>query len=195
MPRAARILPEVGFLHVISRGNNHRKLFFRHQDYKIYYQLLVRLKYEESVRIFHYCLMSNHVHLLVGISQKSDLSNFMKRLNLKYFYHYRKRCNYVGHLWQDRFKSKLIDKDEYFIQCGKYIELNPVRANMVNMPEDYLCSSYRYYSLGLKDKVVDEDPFYGDLGNNYLSKQIAYRKMVISEIIPEKIINLANDQW
>jgi len=192
MPRAARSFPEVGFLHVISRGNNHRKLFFRPCDYKIYYRLLLKLKHEESVRIFHYCFMPNHVHFLVGITEKSDLSEFMKRANLKYFYHYRKKFTYVGHLWQGRFKSKLIDDEAYFIQCGKYIELNPVRANMVDTPEAYPYSSYRYYSMGFRDYLVDEDPFYLGLGNNCLSRQSEYREMITGEAVADKLIDLTN---
>jgi putative transposase len=192
MPRAARLFPEVGFLHVISRGNNQRKLFFKPCDYRIYYRLLLKLKIEESVRILHYCFMPNHVHFLVGITNESDLSNFMKRTNLKYFYHYRKKFTYVGHLWQGRFKSKLIDDDEYFIQCGKYIELNPVRANMVNMPEDYPYSSYRYYSMGFRDKLVDEDPFYSGLGNNCLSRQRVYSEMITGQTVSDKLLDLTN---
>jgi len=130
--------------------------------------------------------MSNHVHLLVRIGEKSDLPRFMKRLNLKYFYYYRKKQAYVGHLWQDRFKSKLIDKDEYLIQCGKYIELNPVRANIVKTPEDYPFSSYFYYGLGLEDKLIDVDPLYMDMGNTTITRQSAYRKMLINEIVYEK---------
>jgi putative transposase len=132
--------------------------------------------------------MPNHVHFLVGIDEQSNLSNFMKRLNLKYFYHYRKRRTYVGHLWQDRFKSKLIDNDAYFIQCGKYIELNPVRAGIVETPEDYEFSSYGYYAFGRADRLIDEDLFYHGLGQTPQQRQCAYRKMLINEIVPEKIV-------
>jgi putative transposase len=128
--------------------------------------------------------MPNHIHLLVGVAEESNLSRFMKRLNLKYFYYYKKKHNYSGHLWQDRFKSKIIDKDEYFIQCGKYIELNPVRAYLVLSPADYLFSSYRHYSLGFKDELVDDDPLYIDLSNATVRRQERYRSLVINEIVP-----------
>ena len=188
MPRDARIIPPRGYLHVISRGNNKRNLFFRPGDYRIYCALVCRLKKEELIRVVHYCLMPNHVHFLVGIDEQSDLSNFMKRLNLKYFYHYRKKRTYVGHLWQDRFKSKLIDNDAYFIQCGKYIELNPVRGGMVKAPEDYEFSSYGHYAFGHPSRIIDEDLFYHELGQTPQQRQCAYRKMLINEIVPEKIV-------
>ncbi len=186
MPRPPRLIPPEGFLHVISRGNNRRKLFLYPKDFKIYYLLLKKLKQEESIKIFHYCLMSNHVHLLLGVSEDSNLSNFMKRLNLKYFYRYKKRHGYAGHLWQDRFKSKLIEKDEYLIQCGKYIELNPVRAGIVKAPEDYPYSSYRYYGLGLEDGLIDNDPLYMDMGQTAIKRQSNYKNMIIGEIIDKK---------
>lgn len=170
----------------MCRGNNRRKLFLHPCDFKAYQRLLLSLKKQESIRLFHYCLMSNHIHLLLGIEEKSDLSRFMKRLNLQYFYHYRKKQRYVGHLWQDRFKSKLIDKDAYLIQCGKYIELNPARAHIVKAPQDYPYSSYSHYSLGKRDPLLDDDPLYIDMGNSPLARQLAYKNMFIDEIVYKK---------
>jgi len=187
MPRVARMIPPEGFLHVMCRGNNRRKLFLYPRDFRIYYLLLKKLKSEESIKIIHYCLMPNHVHLLIRVGEDSNLSRFMKRLNLKYFYYYRKKHSYTGHLWQDRFKSKIVEKDEYFIQCGKYIELNPVMANIVKMPEDYHFSSYPHYALGSEDKLIDDDPLYMDLGNTAIPRQLAYRNMIINEIVYKKM--------
>lgn len=183
MPRQARIIPPQGFLHVMCRGNNRRKLFLHSRDFKLYYLLLKKLKDEESIEIFHYCIMPNHVHLLAGVRENSNLSKFMKRLNLKYFYCYRKKHNYTGHLWQGRFKSKLVEKDEYFIQCGKYIELNPVRANIVKLPGDYPFSSYHYYGLGVKDALITDDPLYVDLGDTIAARQLAYRNIIINDMV------------
>lgn len=187
MPRQARQIPSVGFLHVICRSNNHRKIFLYPRNFRIFYSIILKLKQEENIKIFHYVLMPTHVHLLVGIVEKSNLSRFMMRLNLKYSNYFRKKYNYTGHLWQGRFKSKLIDNDSYFIQCGKYIELNPVRANIVEKPKLYPFCSYLYYSAGLKDKLVDTDPLYFDLADNAIKRQLAYRKMIINEIIPERL--------
>jgi putative transposase len=181
MSRTARIIPPQGYLHVISRGNNRQRLFRCRQDYKIYCLHLKKLKAEESIKIHHYCLMPNHVHLLVGIGPTSNLPRFMKRVGLKYFYYYRQRRDYSGHLLQGRFKSKIIDDERYFLQCGKYIELNPVRAQIVSSPADYHYSSYKYYALGQKDGIVDADFVYLALHEDAARRRAAYSNMLIDE--------------
>ncbi len=188
MPRQPRIIPPEGFLHVISRGNNRRKLFLIQKDFRVYRLLLKKLKQEESIKIYHYCLMINHVHLLIGVGEDSNIARFMKRLGLKYFYYYQKRYNYTGYLWQGRFKSKIIEDDGYLIQCGKYIELNPVRAGVVKIAQDYPYSSYRYYGLGIEDKLIDEDPLYKEFGKNIASRQLSYSNMIINEASCKKYI-------
>ncbi|MCM8795887.1 MAG: transposase [Candidatus Omnitrophica bacterium] len=187
MPRQARLIPEQGYLHVICRGNNRKKLFFSQRDFKVYYNLLNKIKKEESIKILHYCFMPNHTHFLVEVGESSNLSRFIKRLNLKYSAYYREKHAYTGYLWQGRFKSKIIEKDEYFIQCGKYIELNPVKANIVSLPQDYPFSSYLHYALGIEDKIIDENPLYPDLGKTPLERQLVYRNMFINEIVAEKL--------
>jgi putative transposase len=132
--------------------------------------------------------MPNHVHLLVGVSQNSALSRFIKRLNLKYFAHYRRKHTYSGHLWQDRFKSKIIEEESYFIQCGKYIESNPVKAFLVKKPEDYHFSSYRYYGFGTKDNLLDEDPLYAGLNACVERRQLIYRNMIINDLVEKSLI-------
>ena len=142
MPRSARIIPSVGYLHIICRGNNRRKLFRHEHDKKRYYFYLLNSKSEDKIDILHYCLMDNHLHLLIGVNQASDLSRFMKRVNLKYTFYYQNKYTYCGHLWQNRFKGKIIDDETYLIRCCKYIEFNPVRAGIVFHPQDYSFSSY-----------------------------------------------------
>lgn len=182
MPRQARVISPEGFFHVISRGNNRRQLFYTKKDFGAYRQMLQDLKAEESIKIFHYCLMINHVHILLKLESNSDLSRFIKRLNLRYSHHYRKRRSYVGYLWQGRFKSKIIEKDEYFLQCGKYIELNPVRAGIAKLPQEYAYSSYLHYAYGVTDKLIDNDPFYLDLSEDNIERQNIYRNILLHEI-------------
>ncbi len=181
MPRQARKIPEVGSLHVICRGNNQRKIFRYERDKKRYYLHLKDFRYEDKVDIYHYCLMTNHLHLIVGLNQKSNLSRFMKRTNLKYVHYYKRKYTYCGHLWQGRFISKIIDNEAYLIQCGKYIELNPVSAGIVDSPQDYKYSSYNYYAFGKDDALVTKNPLYGDLDIQQKARQDAYRAMVVQE--------------
>jgi len=121
--------------------------------------------------------------MLVKTNKTSDFSNFMKKLNLAYFHHYRQSYGWIGHFWQDRFKSQPVGKDEYFIQCGKYIESNPVRAKLVEQPEEYPFSSYRYYVKGANDPLLTEDVLYESFGQNIKERQKTYQEMVIDDII------------
>ncbi|MDD4909485.1 MAG: transposase [Candidatus Omnitrophica bacterium] len=193
MPRDRRHIPEAGFLHVISRGNNRRKIFRYERDLEAYYSILLQSKAEDRINISHYCLMSNHIHLILEVNEASNLSRFMKRVNLRYVYYYRRKYAYCGHLWQDRFKAKTIDNEEYLIQCGKYIELNPVRAGIVKRPEEYRFSSYLHYAYGAEDVLIQDNPFYSELGESQERRQTIYRDMIIEEMIEkglrqEKII-------
>ena len=163
MPRPPRFLLSQSYYHVMTRGNNKNIVFKNKSDYSKYLDLVKELKVKHPFDLYHYCLMPNHVHLLIHTKDKDDFSKFMKRLNLKYFYYYKKQYGWVGHFWQDRYKSQAVGKDEYFIQCGKYIELNPVRAKMIENPEDYLFSSSKYYSLGKKDELITQDLFYSEI--------------------------------
>jgi len=164
MPRTFRALPDTGVFHILTRGNNHRKVFVDDKDYRFYLGLLKKYKLEHGFLLYHYCLMPNHVHLVLETTARTNLSLFIKQINLKYFYHFQKRYSYSGHLWQGRFKSLLIEKDKYLTACGRYIELNPVKANIVTSPEKYLYSSFRFYAYGASDSLVNTDPLCGTLG-------------------------------
>lgn len=183
MPRAPRLLLSKSYYHIITRGNNKNKIFKDNEDYQYYFDLIRKYKKELSFNLYHYCLMPNHVHLLIQTDDKDDFSLFMKKINLSYFHHYRKKYGWIGHFWQDRFKSQTIGKDEYFIQCGKYIEFNPVRANIVIDPGDYPYSSYSHYSFGKDNDLITNDFFYEEMGGNNQEKQNKYIKLVISDII------------
>ncbi|MBI4067217.1 transposase, partial [Candidatus Gottesmanbacteria bacterium] len=137
MPRAPRLLLPLSYYHIMTRGNNKNTIFKKDSDYQKYLELTFKLKEIHPFEIYHYCLIPNHIHFLIKTKKESDFSVFMKRLNLTYFYYYKRNYEWVGHFWQDRFKSQPVGKDEYFTQCGKYIELNPVRAHLVQNPEEY----------------------------------------------------------
>ncbi|MCX5713694.1 MAG: transposase [Candidatus Omnitrophica bacterium] len=186
MPRSARIIPLEGYLHVVCRGNNRRKIFYKPRDFKIYLKQLIKVKCEEGIWLLHYCLMPNHVHFLLGVNKESNLSRFMQRLNVKYSFYFQKRRAFVGHLWQGRFKSKIIKDELYFLQCGKYIELNPVRANLVAAPEEYTYSSYSFYALGVENDLIDEDPLYRALDERREVRQAMYRKMIFDQALTER---------
>ena len=131
MPRPPRLLLSRSFYHIMTRGNNRNVVFRANEDYYYFLELVTKYKQEHPFDLYHYCLMPNHTHLLVQTRKANDFSLFMKRLNLAYFHHYRQLYNWVGHFWQDRYKSQPVGKDAYFTQCGKYIELNPTKPSII----------------------------------------------------------------
>ncbi len=181
MPRQARILPPNGFYHIVCRGNNKQNIFRDDSDKDKYLELALRYKGEHPMSLFHYCLMTNHVHLLLETNEQTDLSNFMKRLNLAYFHHFKNKYGYVGHFWQDRFKSFLIERDNYLLVCGKYIELNPVRAKMVARPEDFEYSSYGFYTDNKKSDILEHNPLFFELSSKSKDCSSLYRDFVVPQ--------------
>lgn len=192
MPRPPRLLLSQSYYHIMTRGNNRHSVFENEEDFLYYLDLIKRFKADHPFDLFHYCLMENHVHMLVKTNKASDFSTFMKKLNLAYFHHYRKSYNWVGHFWQDRFKSQPVGKDNYFTQCGKYIELNPIRAQITKDPKDYKYSSYNYYAHGKRDDLLTKDIFYDGPGNDNIKKQKAYRDLIVDEAI---IKNYPKNTW
>lgn len=153
MPRTGRIIPIETTLHIMCRGNNKLPVLANNLDKKQYSCLLHRFKFNNRIDILHYCIMDSHVHLIVWLGQNSNLSRLIKQVSLAYYYYYIKRYNYCGHLWQGRYKSIILKSDIRALQCGKYIELNPVRAGITTEPGQYQFSSYRYYALGEQDPL------------------------------------------
>lgn len=183
MPRPPRLLLSQSYYHIMTRGNNKNTVFKQTTDYQYYLELIAKYKDELKFDLFHYCSMPNHVHMLIKTKKAQDFSLYMKKINLSYFHYYRKKYKWVGHFWQDRFKSQPVGKDEYFIQCGKYIELNPVRKGLVSTPEEYPYSSYGFYVSEEKNPLITEDIFYTDLGKIKKDRQKAYKEMVIRDLV------------
>lgn len=187
MPRVKRLIPQEAALHVICRGNNRQNIFNQDPDKLRYYSLMCDLKGENKITILHYCLMDNHLHLIVWLNSHSNISKFMKQLNLSYFNYFKKIYGYSGHLLEGRFKSNIVDTDSYLLQCGKYIELNPVRAGVVDLPENYAFSSYSHYAKGKPDSAITDSPVYLGLSES----EEARRKQYVNFVIDGSIINKA----
>ncbi len=179
MARGARQLPEEGLFHVLARGNNRAEIFHRPTDYLAYLNLFQKVATEFSVRLHHYCLMPNHVHLLVSAGPpRTALSDLMRRVQLSYAIYYRSHYDYVGHLWQGRFKSLWVESDKAFFLCAAYIELNPVAAGIVESPADYPFSSYNHYASGTIQTQLSHHALYQQLGGTEERRQGVYRAVV-----------------
>ncbi len=179
MPRTARIAPKEYVYHVMTRGNNRQRVFKDDEDYSCYIDILQQYKLKFKFQFYHYVLMSNHIHLVLKPSEHGGaLSEIMKGINLSYAYHYKKKYRHVGHFWQDRYKSIIVSDDEYLLSCGSYVELNPVRAKMVDDPKDYPWSSYGVYAYGRDNRVVEKQPAYLGLAEKPVGRQRKYRNFV-----------------
>lgn len=179
MPRTARVAPKEHVYHVLTRGNNRQDVFEDEEDFRKYLDILLRYKEKYHFKLYHYVLMTNHVHLVIEPSEGGgSLSEIMKGINLAYAQHYKRKYRHTGHFWQDRYKSIIISKDGYLLACGSYVELNPVRAKIVEDPKDYTWSSYRVYGYGKRDILIDEHPVYLQLSEDEGDLRRKYREFV-----------------
>jgi len=179
MPRTARIAPRGYVYHILTRGNNQQDVFKHEIDYKKYAEILQRYKERYKFRVYHYVLMRNHIHLVIEPTEKGGtLAEIMKGINLSYAQYYKARYKHIGHFWQDRYKSIIISKDNYLLACGSYVELNPVRAKVVEDPKDYKWSSYNAYAYGKKDAIIDEHPIFDSLAGSDAERRRKYREFI-----------------
>jgi len=156
MPRKPRIEVAGGLYHVITRGNNRRKIFRSRDDYLKFTDFVQQQKSKLPFYLYAYCLMPNHVHLLMEM-RDDFVSRIMQRILTSYSQYHNRKYNKVGHVFQGRYKSILCQTDQYLGELVRYIHLNPVRAKIVRRPEDFEYSGHRTY-LGLdRTGLVDAE--------------------------------------
>ena len=195
MPRTGRLLLDGGIYHVLARGNNGQRIFHAIEDYRTYLNLLVKQKHDQRLKLYHFVLMPNHVHLIVEAAEGASLSKAMLKINLGYSLYYRRRRQYQGHLWQGRFKSLLIDREQYLLACGRYVERNPVRAGLAPTPAAYPWSSYAVYASGSSTSLVDLNPLYAAFGTSQAQRQQQYRRFVEEELHGDYADSFLHDQF
>jgi len=143
MPRKARILVPNCPHHVVQRGHNKNVVFVEDEDYRYYLRNLQEWKENLGIKIYAWCLMTNHIHVIVEPGDDARaVSEMMKRVNGRQAAYVNKLEGRSGALWEGRYKASPIQRDEYLLSCCRYVELNPVRAGMVVQPESYQWSSY-----------------------------------------------------
>ncbi|MCW8962771.1 MAG: transposase [Gammaproteobacteria bacterium] len=163
--------------HVIQRGNNREPCFYAEGDYRRYLEDLQQSAVKHDCRIHAYVLMTNHVHLLVTPMKSNGVSQMMQALGRRYVYYINKTYHRTGTLWEGRYKSSLVDSDQYLLTCMRYIELNPIRAAMVNHPGEYKWSSYAANAQGKTDPIIEAHPIYQGLGATTQECQAVYREL------------------
>jgi putative transposase len=177
MPRHARFMLARVPVHVIQRGHNRAACFFAAADYGRYLDHLQILAARFDCAVHAYCLMTNHVHLLLTPTTKAGCALVMKHLAQAYAQYVNRRYRRSGTLWEGRFRSCLTDSEGYLLACSRYIELNPVRAGMVRHPRDYPWSSYRCNAEGRADGRITPHECYLALAGDPAARRGAYRAL------------------
>ncbi len=192
MPRSKRELFDGGYYHILTRGNDRRRLFRVKKDYQWMLGLIGEYALKHPVQIVHYCLMSNHVHLLVRTVKSVDMPKFMQGILQTYAVYFRKRYGSTGYVFQNRYKSCLIASDGYLLECGRYIERNPFRAGIVQNVGDYRWSSFQFYASGKPDAIINRvNPAYEGLGRTVEERQSRYTERVCESRPYEHIVDKA----
>jgi putative transposase len=171
--------------HVIQRGNNRQLIFNASADYLYFLELLHENARKFEVAIHAYVLMGNHFHLLATPQTDTSLPQMMQAVGRSYVRYFNDLQKRTGTLWEGRYRSTLIQTDQYLLTCMTYIDLNPVRAGMVSDPKDYPWSSHGHY-VGLRsDKLITPHSLFWSLANTPFGREAAYAEMVRAGISPE----------
>ena len=158
MARQARKKSQSGIYHIMLRGINKQIIFYDEQDYIMFIKALQAAKKVSDFDIYAYCIMNNHVHLLIKENEEA-LGTVMKRIACKFVYWYNLKYERVGHLFQDRYRSEPVESDAYFLSVLRYIHQNPVKAGIVSQCKEYDFSSYNWY---FKDsKLINKEFAFG----------------------------------
>jgi len=198
MPRKPRFTLPGQPQHVIIRGVNREPIFRRYADYRYYLRRLQEATEKNFCAIHAYVLMTNHVHLLITPENSQGIGKSIQVLGRYYVQYFNQTHGRTGTLWEGRYKSAPVDSEHYLLTCYRYIELNPVRANMVTHPAEYPWSSYHHNATGQPDDLVSAHPTYHSLGKNDKKRQKSYRalfKHEIDELKLEEIRVSTNQEW
>ena len=184
--------------HIIQRGNNRQACFFTVQDYSVYLDKLKIYSRKYNVQVHSYVLMTNHVHLLMTAEEVNGISRLIQSLGRDYVRYINQIYSRTGTLWEGRYKSTLVDSENYFLCVSRYIELNPVRAGMVDAAVDYPWSSYQQNVMGKIISLITPHSCYLSLGNTSKERQAAYQGLFEQSISDEKLKEIrdsVNKSW
>jgi putative transposase len=163
--------------HIIQRGNNRQVCFGSEEDFSNYAYLLSKYSDEFEVSIHAWVFMTNHVHLLATPKRANGISSMMQALGRRYVRYFNYSYQRTGTLWEGRFKSCVVDAESYLLTCMRYIELNPVRANMVSSPDEYRWSSYHANGLCKQIELCIPHEVYTRLGKTKSARASSYREL------------------
>jgi putative transposase len=183
MPKKKRVWYPGAVYHIMSRGNRRSDIFRDEEDYQTYLVILKQAMERYSYLLYTYCLMTNHVHLQVE-TRNTEIWKIMRHINLSYTKYFNNKYNFIGHLFQGRYKAEIIEMDAYNLQTSRYIHLNPVKASMVELPEKYQWSSYDIYTGQRQSDLVTDKKILAYFKEN--SREL-YKEFVESELIDREL--------
>ena len=197
MPFRTPGLEQGEFYHFYNRGNNKQRIFFERENYHYFLRTFGSYFTEDIAEMCAFCLMPNHYHILLRLTSDCDYSKHMQHFGIAYVKAMNRRYERCGHLFQGRFKAKLIDSDEYLIHLSRYIHLNPMFAKVVRKAEDWEFSSYPFY-LGEKEFRGLKQSGNPVVNTSYILSQFAsvaeYRSYVES-FAAEKMLEMSERLW
>jgi putative transposase len=164
--------------HIIQRGNNRQAIFASPDDYRELLGLIEEHARRCQVAVHAYVLMSNHLHLLATPETLEGIPVMMQSVGRQYVRYFNRRQARTGTLWEGRYRSTVIQAERYLLVCMAYIDLNPVRAGMVDTPTEYPWSSHQHYIGRRQDRLITPHPIYWDLGNTPFAREAAYAELV-----------------
>ena len=177
MPRQPRIFLPGAPLHLVQRGHNRNACFFEEADYRAYLTWLGEALKKTGCALHAYVLMTNHVHLLLTPPDAQAAAQMMVSLGRRYVQYINRTYQRSGTLWESRYKASVVQSEHYLLLCQRYIELNPVRAGMVDDPAEYHWSSYRANALGFDDALLTPHPLYLAIAQAPEERQQSYRAL------------------
>ena len=187
MARRPRLVVPGFPLHIIQRGNNRTATFHRPDDFACYRETLFAASQRYECAIHAYVLMPNHVHLLITAKDARGPSRMMQAVGRRFVRYVNTRYTRTGTLWEGRFWSSVVSSERYFLACSRYIELNPVRARMVDLPGEYRWSSYGHNALGVADRLITPFALYEELGARPTDRVAAYRALFDDPLTQETL--------
>lgn len=177
-------------IHLVQRGHNRDACFFWDEDFLAYREWLGNALKKTGCALHAYVLMTNHVHLLLTPPSAEAVSQLVMSLGRRYVQYINKTYRRTGTLWDSRYKSSLIHSDDYLLLCQRYVELNPVRAEMTDDPAQYPWSSYRANGLGQPDALLMPHDLYLALDGDQANRQAVYRSLFRSELDHEALADI-----
>lgn len=184
--------------HIIQRGNNRDVIFAIEDDNRFYLEKLGAACDRFGCDLHAYVLMTNHVHLLMTPHTEDGIGKVMQSLGRYYVQYFNYSYKRTGTLWEGRYKAALLDSDAYLLTCSRYIEMNPVRAGMVDDPAEYPWSSYASNALGKHNDLITQHQLYVALGKNQCERSNAYKDMFANHIDSrelDEIRDATNKAW